>query len=299
MKMNRGRMSFGLWLILIGAILVLNNLGWLDWKIWVALFDLWPVLLILWGAHLLLSRTFLWFVPVLAGVVIVGAVALSGPDMGLGWLAGDQVSESFRYEIDPNKSRFEVRVNVGAVDFTMKRGEPGIVAGELTSPEAIAPTARFQEWGSGADLLLQPDQRRGWWFSRLGASEWSVEVPEAIPLVLRVNGGAGDFLFDMRGLDVPQITLNGGASHYKLLFDEVGSHTQVNVNGGFSSLDLEVSSDVGLRIRINGVMIDHNLERAGLRQNGRWWETPGYAQSARTVDLDLSLSFGSLNVVRD
>src|SRR5690625_4250927 len=49
MKMNRGRMSFGLWLILIGAILVLNNLGWLDWKIWVALFDLWPVLLILWG----------------------------------------------------------------------------------------------------------------------------------------------------------------------------------------------------------------------------------------------------------
>src|SRR5919197_5037441 len=64
-------------LIVLGGLLLLNNLGVLPWEVWGNLWRLWPLVLILVGLELLVGHrgTPLWLF-VIAAVVVVGALAV-------------------------------------------------------------------------------------------------------------------------------------------------------------------------------------------------------------------------------
>ncbi len=82
MKPTRRASALGpLFLITVGIVFLLNNLGVLDWSIWQSLVRLWPILLIAAGLDLLIGRR-----SVLGFVIAVGA-SLALVLGGLWWLA--------------------------------------------------------------------------------------------------------------------------------------------------------------------------------------------------------------------
>src|SRR5258707_12139136 len=66
---------FPLLLVVVGGVLLLNNVGLLPWTIWTALGQLWPIILILFGIDLLLGRRNAWLG---ASVAMVALVAVLG-----------------------------------------------------------------------------------------------------------------------------------------------------------------------------------------------------------------------------
>src|SRR5205807_1061054 len=76
-RSSAGRYVFPLLLVAVGVILLLNNLGVIPWAIWVALGQLWPIVLILLGVELLVGRRSAWLGTAIAVVVIVAAFAIA------------------------------------------------------------------------------------------------------------------------------------------------------------------------------------------------------------------------------
>jgi len=76
-RSSAGRYVFPLLLVAVGVILLLNNLGVIPWTIWIALGQLWPIVLILLGVELLLGRRSAWLGTAVAAVVIVAAFAIA------------------------------------------------------------------------------------------------------------------------------------------------------------------------------------------------------------------------------
>src|SRR5260370_32932762 len=82
------RFLFPLLLVIVGAVLLLNNLGILPWSVWTALGQLWPVILILLGIDLLVGRrnavlgaaiTAITLVAVLGAAVLLTLPSAGGP----------------------------------------------------------------------------------------------------------------------------------------------------------------------------------------------------------------------------
>src|SRR5689334_14326052 len=66
--------------VIVGVVLLLNNLGYLPWAVWTALGQMWPVLLILFGLDLLIGRRNAW---VGATVILISFVAVLGAALWL------------------------------------------------------------------------------------------------------------------------------------------------------------------------------------------------------------------------
>jgi predicted ferric reductase len=56
-KAKGGGGAWAIFLIVVGVILLLNNLGFLPWEIWSVLWQFWPVLLILGGLEMVLGHS--------------------------------------------------------------------------------------------------------------------------------------------------------------------------------------------------------------------------------------------------
>ena len=56
--MNPARFRWGILFILVGVLLLLNNIGQLSWDVWVDIANLWPLILIAIGVSLLINRLF-------------------------------------------------------------------------------------------------------------------------------------------------------------------------------------------------------------------------------------------------
>lgn len=294
--MNRGRMSLGLWLVVIGTLLVLTNLGWLDRTFWLAVLELWPLLLIVFGLHLVLSRTMFWMVPALVGVALAGAIFVFGTDIPFIPLTNNtRVVEAFQYSVEPEVEKLDIRIDVGAADLALRRSDDGSVSGRLVGSRLPVVTHRTL----GNDVRLTLSQQRPWLGLFDGLARWDVFVPEHVPVALELDGGAGVFDLDLRGLDVRSLVLRGGAARFDLQFDAAGSHTTVRTDSRIASIRLQVPREVGLRVYINRKLIEHNLSTAGLLRQNNWWQTPGYEQSERTIEVYVDAVLGNFEVIRD
>lgn len=72
-KLDFGKLSLGLFLVIIGLLYLAYNFGWLPISIHFQLWDLWPMLLIFLGLSLISGRG---WIPVLAGSILTMTVLL-------------------------------------------------------------------------------------------------------------------------------------------------------------------------------------------------------------------------------
>ena len=103
----------GLVIILVGVILLLNNLNILDWSVWYNILKLWPLLLISLGISLIFRRRLAWLAPL---VIFLGIIIGTGANyMGIDLLLEEQITtkiETFQQEIQmvPVVSKLEEKV---------------------------------------------------------------------------------------------------------------------------------------------------------------------------------------------
>jgi len=83
--MNGTQFLKGLAIILIGVILLLNNLNILEWSVWYDIFRLWPLLLVSLGISLIFRRRLSWLAPlvIVVGIIIGVSAGYMGIDLHL------------------------------------------------------------------------------------------------------------------------------------------------------------------------------------------------------------------------
>jgi hypothetical protein len=83
--MNGTQFLKGLAIILVGVILLLNNLSILEWSVWYNILRLWPLLLVSLGISLIFRRRLSWLAPlvILIGIIIGASASYMGVDLHL------------------------------------------------------------------------------------------------------------------------------------------------------------------------------------------------------------------------
>ena len=318
MKINRGLLNWGVFLIVLAAVPLAVQLGYLSAADARSLLQWWPLLLIAIGIGLLLR-----FTPVaaLGGVLtaatfglLVGALLAGGVGgVSTACGAGDPAAGSLETHsgtFDGASARLDLELT--CVDLELDR-QPGT---EWTANVRQA-GGRPPSIEAGRDqLTLKSD---GGVF--LGGSRryWAVVVPQTPDLSLGMTLNASAARIDLGGGQLSNVgaTLNASDMHMDLggaLAD--GASLGFTFNASSASLSLPATSltggmtlnaasltlctppDAGVGIRYNGTLSSNNFAAAGLTANGDLWQTPGYDGATVRAELSISSNVSSITLHR-
>jgi hypothetical protein len=322
MRIDRGLLNWGVFLILLGGVPLAVQQGWADSGIAGDLWRLWPLILVGIGLGLVLRWTPLaWLggalvagtLGLIVGALIAGGVSgISGACVGLGSggettsRSGAATGSSFDLELELSCGTLTVGRETGStwsVEALHSPDRPPIIEGTVTG------LSLRQDLDGGIFVLGQQTR-----------DEWQVGLPAGIPVSasLTLNAvdaeldpgsgpldalagtfNAADVDLDLGGatsIDTVRLALTFNAASADLTLPAISLNGRATLNA--SSLALCVPASAELRVEHEGTLSSDNLDQTGLVESRGGWQTEGYDTASARVDLGLSSTVSSITLER-
>ncbi|MHB1652257.1 MAG: LiaI-LiaF-like domain-containing protein [Desulfitobacteriaceae bacterium] len=304
--------SRGLLLISIGIVFLLINFGILSWGFWFSAVDLWPLLLILLGIGLLFSKRVPFSAVLLVFLLILVGYSMTfgerstpfwyGPGRYIPFYSSAQSGGQFPVDVKlPNGvTKAQVNMNLGGakVDIHPLSGDDKakqLVQGSYQWESAFVsdkPTLNVRQSGDTMQVMLSSGRRPGI------KDNLDLGLSNRVKYSFKIDAGAVDGNLDFSEIPVEDLTLNTGASKFRLVFGDTGTTLNAKVSSGASDITLAVPENVGLRVHMSGVVSNTDFMGTGLFLDNKDWVSSGYDQARSKVSLDVSMAAGSVHLER-
>ncbi|CAN5772833.1 hypothetical protein BH24CHL6_BH24CHL6_14260 [soil metagenome] len=319
MTLHRGLLNWGIFLIVLAAVPLAVQLGYLEGAAAGALLRLWPLILVGIGLGLILR-----FTPfhALGGVLAAGTLGLLAGALlagGLGSIGGTCIGTGAATEglLETRGGMFagtgaQVDIELTCVELDVDR-QPG---SEWNVAARHAP-GRPPRIDGAPDRLRLDGETGGAFVGGAARREWRVTLPQQQRLSVSVTLNASSAALSLGGGELAGVNGTFNASDVRVdLVDAVvqgsslnltfnassgtlslpAASLSANVTLNASSLNLCAAPEAGLRIQHRDTLSSHNFEQAGLSRSGDAWQTSGYDTTAVRIDLNLSSNVSSITL---
>jgi hypothetical protein len=309
--MKTEKIVWGMILIFTGSIFLLDNFNVIDFY-WGSVWRFWPVIFILIGANMLLSR----FgnkkvVPALVAVITLVTLALIGyqgsrPNNDRGWMSfkfdkDDSWNDSTRnvpsYFIEPygGAKRAELRIQGGATSFKLQD-----TTSSLFEADVKRQFAKYTLTKSISDSVEVLNFRM-----RSGKQKWNLDEMEGnetnirmnlIPVWdIRIEMGAGEAIFDLTPYKVSSLRFEGGAASFEAKIGSLEPLTNVTVETGVANIEIEVPTESGCRIVVDSGLSSKDFI-GFIKQSDGTYETSNYSTATNKINISLKGGLSSFEV---
>jgi len=266
--MRRNRLIFGAAVLLLGVLLLVENLGFLDFlgvSIWQLL---WPVAMVALGVWLLVGAT-------------RPRPQYQTQDLTVPLEAAEAAT---------------VRFDFGAGELRIEGGAPQEAV--LTGTFESGVEHEIQRQGQ-VDVRLQSPKHTWWWpwdFRPGDRRRWHVRPNETLPLNLVVRTGASDCRLALEDWNVKELRIESGAASVSATLPARACLTRVRGSGGAASLSLRIPAGVAARIAAQGGLSSVSVDRGRFPRQGSVYVSPNYDTAANKVDIKLDVGVGSISI---
>ena len=284
---------FGILLVLLGALLLLQTIGVVSWGLWLELWRFWPVALIAGGVSIILGRRF----PVLASLVVVfllvGTVGAAAFLVATG--TGSFVVSEFSEPLDGIQF-LDLDVGFGAGELSISdlpAGSPDLVQATFSGPGrnagVVSTVAR-----SGNRTAVKLENAQSSFFTTLDR-KWDIKIARDVEIFIAIQSGASDISIDLEQLQVTELLMAAGAVSATLVTPAVADFTIASVDVGASSLEITVPEGVAARIDVDAGLASVDIADRFPKVNGIH-ESPDYDTATRRLALDIDGGAASIEV---
>lgn len=268
-------------LIVLGAVFLLGNLGYIPPVSVRTIAQLWPVILIVLGIEAILGRR----EPVLAlavelGVILLAVALVAAQPAGLFAPAfGGQTEATVARE---GSRTLSLHVAGGAGDYRVSGGAAALVEARSERGQIRVRTDRR---GDLADVRVDPGEVTDL-FHAVGPPQGvTVRVASDVPTSVRMQGGAGYFTLDMRDILVTDARIETGAANVHVILPVPRGDVPVRIQAGAANIDIEVPSGVEARVATRGGALSINSSNPRIAVAAGARETSGYGAAKDRVTV--------------
>jgi len=260
----RGNLFWGIVLILLAALLLASQQGWIKGDIFGYF---WPVVVILVGVWLLTGA-------IGRGRSTPRAQTLSIP------LAS---ARSARIKLDHGAGRLNIQAGAASTEVL-----------NAAFGAEVENSARLE--GDQLKVKLRTSQHFWAWYP--GESlDWDIRLNSEIPLSLKIDSGASSSTLDLTTLKVVDLDIDTGASSTEVSLPANAGNTRVDIDSGAASLKLHVPAGVAARIQVKTGVASVNVDLSRFpRQDGGIYQSVDYATAANRADITIDTGVGSVDV---
>lgn len=306
--MSYRKIFWGLLLVIIGILFILKNTGVLLFS-WHTIWQLWPVILILWGISLIPVKDWIKLVISFATIVIAFfAMQQYGPRDNHNWHfnwddrseykhekdATVSYSNHFSEEYDTAIQFAKLNLNVGVGQFIIEDTCFKLVEVSHNNSEAnYSMTAKTEDSLCTVELKLDKGEFNG------GQIDNTVRMqlnPNPI-WDLDLNVGAAEVNFDLTPFKTRNVNIQGGASDIEVKVGGSLPFSEIRVEAGAASITIRVPESAGCEITSNTFMASRNFE--GFEKIAKQhYQTPNFATATNKIKIYFQAGVASVDVVR-
>jgi hypothetical protein len=307
--MNSKNISWGLFWVVVGALLILRNFDLLCFEInWDLIFRFWPVLLIFAGINSLIRGTsnnrFHWLMPVLMILLIVLLCV-----KGLSWNSSMEQRETNDFSSTEGSTAPTFTVNSNNTQFASLYFSGGAAQFALKDTTALLFAANMPMNGSGYVMeQVQNDSVENITLKMdgdakidLGDKKWNANK---VDLLLNANPiwdldfdlGAGEVNFDLSKYKVRELAIDAGAASLDIKLSDL-QNAKVVVNAGASSIILRIPKSINCELNIDAVLSAKSLN--GFEKvDENYYVYKSTLPNAKKIDLTIDAGISSVEIIQ-
>jgi hypothetical protein len=281
-------------LIVLGIVFLLNNLGYLPWGIWGALWRFWPVLLILIGVNFFLAGSRPWLMLLVTLVVLGGVFVAAWMMGGVSPTPASSIPGAAFSQPLGNAQRAVVEIDFGAGKLSINSLQQG--SDRLASGQASEGAVREASTSNGTARLRMTTPATAGCGPGVPSVDWSVQLTGMIPVDLSLKTGANEANINLTDLIVPSFTLETGASQNVLVMPANSGTTNAVIKAGAASIKVTVPSGVAARIKAETGVSSVDIDQVRFPRSGNYYASPDYAIAPNRVDIEIKAGAASISV---
>jgi hypothetical protein len=278
---NRGNYFWGIVLVLLGGLLLAQNMGLIPpnvsvWSIF------WALVLMALGVSLLLRN--------MRPEVVRGEPgAMSGPVSRRGEAVRIPLGSARRATLRFHYGAGELRVDGNAAPDELLSGT---FVGGLDHQESLNDDALMVDLRVPSNNLPMVGP-----FGPGDALNWTLGLNPIIPLVLDMEVGASRNLVNLRDLQVKELRLQTGASATEIDMPARAGEVRASLKSGAASVVVRIPEGVSANIRTRGALSATHVDTQRFPQVGSGeYRSPDYDMAANRVDLDVESGVGEIRI---
>jgi len=309
--MKIGKIVWGMIYIFIGSIFLLDNFNVIDFY-WVSVWRFWPVIFILIGANMLLSR----FgnkkvVPALVAVITLLALALIGyqgsrHNNDSGWMSfqfdnEDSGNDSTRnvssYFIEPygGAKRAELRIQGGAASFKIQDTTSSLFEADVNSQFAkYTLTKSISDSVEVLNFRMRKGEQR-LDLDEIENNKTNIRLNLTPVWDIHIEMGAGEAIFDLTPYKVSSLKFEGGAASFEAKIGSLQTLTNVTVETGVANVEIDVPTESGCRIVVDSGLSSKDFI-GFIKQFDGTYQTSNYSTAAKKITINLKGGLSSFEV---
>lgn len=264
--MRRNQLFWGVVLLLVGGLLLANEMG-IKLPNGMSLMELfWPVVLIFGGV---------W---VLVGVFLRGNVETENASIDL------QGANTASLKINHGAGELKIHSGANANEFAH-----GSFAGGLDHKAARNGDRLEVKMRPAKDVMEFP------FFGPRTQLDWDVALNSEIPTALTLNVGANKSMLDLHDMNITDFKLETGASDTHLTLPARGRF-RADLDLGAASLEVTIPDGLSARIHASLGAVDLKIDESRFPRNGSYYQSPNYDSATNAVDMTIDAGAASIKV---
>lgn len=315
MKLNR--LIWGIVLLFIGGVLLLNNFGVIDFY-WRNVWRFWPIFLIIAGVNMLFNRGDSKTGHVISIVILVVSLSFlffkgqQKPE-GSSWFGSGFKKENFDIEFDNdtvyNKLNFhepfvaadslkktELNISGGGTSFNLDEETDSLISADVKSYFGNF-LLQKNVTDSTTVLNFKMQEKKGKWNLSEGGNDVDLRLNTKPIWDIKMNMGAGEVSFDLSKYKIRQFSFDGGAAALDIKFGDLLPIADVNVKSGVADVKIEIPETAGCRIKTKTGLSAKDFEGFTKLSDGVY-ETPNYKTSTKKIFINLDGGLSNFEVNR-
>jgi len=293
----KGRsIGFGIFILSIGVIWILFNLGIINWSILDALYRLWPLIFVVIGINVIfrnnsIVRGITWLA-FLAAIISYGYFF---PNVPATQKPGEGGNVSI--EMPAETKRGELDLELGGVNLDVASTSARLVEAFVSDPDINHSVG----YGNGKETATIRFNKKNRFAIYPGSvnSQLKVNLNENVLWNMNVKTGAVKGMLDLSRLRVENLKVDAGAAKLDFVFGRKSENFNVRLNAGASDIGVTVPSGSGVRIRMDGALNGTNLNELGWEKQGKVYTSPGYDSAPAKIDMEVKMGVGHFTVKVD
>ena len=300
-------------LIAIGIIFILNNLGILHFS-WYNFWQLWPVILILWGISILPVKDMAKFA-MLIGVLLMTTIAINWMPDHHPWFSHFQRNGDMSWEWNDDDDNADgtrantVDQNLSVpFDSLSRKGvlELDAAAGTFTFSGETQEFLSFSKTGDIGNYILTTDtsdkiknislrleERSS--NHHFNKNHVSIKLNPKPAWDLKFNIGAASMDMDLSNYKIDTAEFDAGASSITIKLGATNPITVVTFNAGASSIHLSVPKNAGCQVFSESFLVSKTFE-GFQKKEGHIWETGNFSKATSKIYVTVKTAVSSIEI---
>lgn len=311
--MKTEKIVWGLTLVFVGTILLLDNFGIINFY-WRSVWHFWPLILVLVGLNLVFgakkSTPTGTLAMILVTCLVLGFVAYVGITRTSlnhwNWSADndhpkENHSEStvqlFSETYTPGTKRAKLYIYGGATNYEIK--DTTDLLFNASVKQSFGQYTLSKTSSDSIDVLRfkMQGKKSNWNMDEVDANRAAIQLNTRPVWDIHLEMGAGKADFDLSAHQIAQLGIKGGAAGFKLKMGEPLDKTMVIVETGIAEVEIAVPSNAACLIRVNTGLSNKYFNGFEKQADGTY-TTPGYQLASRKMIIYLKGGLSDFEVKR-